>query len=117
MRTRDPKSMVAYQRERIAESKPATPPEKLEPILPWLMAETVAERRGMPQAKARKFGQMADCWVRWLHANRPDWKRKLRAQDPRPFLFTFLGHWADAYQHNPKLFESRARRLAVKCRG
>jgi len=94
--------------------KPATPSsvfEKRTPILPGVVADTVMEQRGMDyqSPEGNWFSEYVDHYVRWLHANKPDWKRKLeKSRDPRPFIYSFVNHWLDSYLKDPKRFVAQA---------
>ena len=55
------------------------------------------------------FVEQAETWVRWFHANNPQWRRKLEREsnDDRDFVLAFLNHWADAFVQNPDAYKSR----------
>jgi hypothetical protein len=57
---------------------------------------------GLPHAEW--FVAFADWRVRWLYANNHDWRRKLRSDDPRDFVETWVGHWAQAFAKCPESY-------------
>ena len=70
------------------------------------------------QARAKKavsdqdqewFIKQAETWVRWLHANNPQWRNKLdrESNNDRDFVSRFLNHWADAIVRNPSAYKKR----------
>lgn len=91
--------------------KPATKPAVFEEkviLLPYVVAETVLGERGMDpySPEGQWFVGYVDGYVRWLHANKPDWKKKLeKSRDPRPFVYAFVNHWFDAYVKDPVRFK------------
>ena len=107
--------------EAIPKYKPATPSsvfEKRTPILPGVVADTVMQQRGIDcqSPEGNWFSEHVDHYVRWLHANKPDWKRKLeKSEDPRDFVYAFVNHWLDAYLKDPKRFKQMAKNVDLGC--
>jgi hypothetical protein len=99
----------------MAKHKPPTKPavfERKVVLLPHVVAETVLMERGLDpySPNGAWFVQHVDQYVRWLHANKRDWKRKLeKSRDPRPFVYSFVRHWLDAYEQNPERFKRQVR--------
>lgn len=85
--------------------------EKKVVLLPRVVAETVLMERGAdPYApEGQWFVEYVDKYVRWLHANKANWKKKLeKGRDPRPFVYGFVRHWLDSYEQNPRRFKTQA---------
>jgi hypothetical protein len=105
----------------MAKYKPATKPAVFEDrvmLLPYVVAETVLGARGMDpySPEGQWFIAYVDGYVRWLHANKPDWKKKLeKSRDPRPFVYGFVRHWLDAYEQNPRRFKTQAASVGLGC--
>ena len=103
----------------VRKMKPATKPatfEKRVVLLPHVVAETVLMERGWDPASsdAEWFIEYVDHYIRWLHANKRDWKKRLeKSPDPRPFVYGFVNHWLDAYEKNPVRFQQRAKAAAL----
>ena len=64
------------------------------------------------------FCTHCDKFVRWLHANRADWRQALegkrKGSDPRDWLRGWLEHWAAAFVLNPLQFKQRRSGIPLK---
>ena len=111
---------MRYSDHSMPKYKPATPWAKFEKktaLLPGVVAERCIEDRGLDRhdPKWDWFVEHVECYVRWLHANKPDWKRKLEGRDPRDFVYGFVNHWLDAYLHDPEKFKREVSGFDLGC--
>lgn len=80
-------------------------------LCPEIMASMVileARHNGeVTQEQANWFVAHADTWLRWMHANKPIWRKKLERQEnkDRDFILTFVRHWKDAFVQNPDRYK------------
>lgn len=80
-------------------------------VMPEAVADTCLNDRGADIDRPLEdwFRMFVGWYVRWLYANDKKWKRELKADDPRDFLYTWVGHWADAFLKDPATYMAHRR--------
>lgn len=55
------------------------------------------------------FVEHVDTWIRWMHANKPVWRKKLEREEnkDRDFILTFVRHWSEAFVQNPVRYKQQ----------
>lgn len=61
----------------------------------------------LSQDEKNWFVTWTDCRLRWLHANKDEWKKKLDKQNnkTRDAVITFVEHWAKSFIFDPEKFK------------
>lgn len=62
---------------------------------------------GITQQQLDNFANHANEWIRWFHANNKQWRKKIESNAGREWLYTFVGHWCDAFKLNPDTYLQR----------
>ena len=77
-------------------------------LVPEVIAETVLESKehNLSYEDAKWFCRFASWWIRFFHANKPNWRRKLEGKDGRDEAYLWINHWAGAFIHSPKTFRA-----------
>ncbi len=89
-------------------------------LLPYIVADTVIWQRQQEQktelteAQHKWFCDFADWRVRWFYKNDDDWNAELKRDDPRDFVYGWIGHWADAFfKEGPDAYIAKKRQESV----
>jgi hypothetical protein len=69
----------------------------------------VRARKAVSEEDQAWFIQQAETWVRWFHANNPQWRKRLERESngDRDIVSRFVNHWADAFVQNPGVYKSQ----------
>lgn len=81
-------------------------------VIPNIIADGVLQKRKADiDADQRDwFCNFSSWWVRWFYTNDKHWRKELKKDDPRPFMETWIGHWADAFlKEGPDAFIAKMR--------
>jgi hypothetical protein len=96
-------------------AQPPTPESHFEdkPMLLHFMASCAiteeSYEKDLSEQDKEWFCNWGECRLRWLHANKKDWRRHLERQSnkDRDIVLAFLHHWAKAFLLDVKHFKTR----------
>jgi hypothetical protein len=82
--------------------------QKTSLLLPVIVRTCLGNHR-LTDAQVEWFQDHVDHRVRWYHANKPEWTRKLNSPTNlgRDWVYMWVTHWLSAYLLDPEDYQQR----------